>query len=373
MYINIYTKKIIISYAFLGWLSFALYYVSWLESVLNMWWALVLYSVILFLIYALWKFLHGREQAHFFLFFISFLYRVSVLLAITILIIWTFVVYHNELRPAQFPLYTLSNWERTLKFQTVSHIASSSFYLQIRDSIKQAKDQDFVLLFEGVRPWSEANMEAFNRALWINFSDTLYENFSRLYGVTSQDNMMFLWLWETADINVDLDIDTIMDLYREKKWEAYNPESTGDILQVDDEIIRVLADIQARELAVLQYFNQALLNFFMKQSRLQWFILERTSMDIFSVILWERDQYIAEFISESEYEKMFALYGKLHFEGILRELKLRDMRWEIVDVEYKQVIERASYETEERYRQLQSTNSQRRETILRHIQMSDWH
>jgi len=74
----------------------------------------------------------------------------------------------------------------------VSHIASPSFYLHIRETLKEAKEEDFVLFFEGVRPGSEDNMEAFNQALGINFSDTLYENFSRLYGVVAQDNMMFL-------------------------------------------------------------------------------------------------------------------------------------------------------------------------------------
>jgi len=184
--------------------------------------------------------------------------------------------------------------------------------------------------------------------------------------------MMFLWLWETPDINVDMDIDIIMELYREKKWEDYTQSSKQEILQVDDEIIRVLANLKPRELQVLQYINQALLNFFMKQESLQWFILEQSGVDIFSVILWERDSYIAEFISQSKYEKMFALYGKLHFEGILRELRLQDMRWEIVDIEYSQVIERSSYELQERYKQLQNINQERRETILRHIQMSDW-
>ena len=371
MYINIYTRKIVISYLFLWWFSFTIYYISWLSRVLDMWWGIILYSVILFLIYAVWKFLHGREQAHFFLFFISFLYRVSIFLAITILLIWTFVVYHNEIRPAKFPLYTISNWERILKFQTVSHIASPAFYLSIRNSIKEAKSEGYVLLFEWVRAGSEENMEDFNQALGINFSDTLYENFSRLYGVTPQDNMMFLWLWETPDINVDMDIDTIMELYRAKKSNDTHSESNWEILQVDDEIIRLLASLKDRELQILQYINQAMLNFFMKQEWLQWEILQRSGVDIFSVILGERDTYIADFIHESEYEKMFALYGKLHFEWVLRELRIRDMWWQIIQVEYRQVIERSSAEIMEEYTQLQNTNLEIQEKLLRYIQTSD--
>jgi len=68
---------------------------------------------------------------------------------------------------------------------------------------------------------------------------------------------------------------------------------------------------------------------------------------------------------------MFALYGKLHFEGILRELKLQDMNWKITDIAYKQVIERSSSQIQEQYMQLQSTNLQKQETLLKYIQMSD--
>ena len=370
MRFNNYTRKIIISYIFLWWFSFALYYVSWLDRLVNMWFAILLYSVIFFLLYAFWKFIYWKEQTHYFLFFIIFLYRVSAFIAITVLFIGWFAVYNNEIRPAQFPLYTLSNWERTLKFQTVSHIASPSFYLTIRESIRVGWEQGFVLFFEWVRPWSEENMESFNKALGIDFSDTLYENFSQLYWVTAQNNLLFLWLWAGPDINVDMDIDTIMDLYRTKVWERSNDSWTSETLQVDDEIIRILTDLRPRELLVLQYINQAMLNFFMRQEWLQWFILERSGVDIFAVILWERDRYVANFIYESDFENIFALYWKLHFEWILQELRLLDMRWDIVDVRYKQVIERSSAELMEEYMQLQNTVRERQGELLRGVQMS---
>lgn len=372
MYINIYTRKIIISYLFLWGFSFTLYYISWFERVLNLWGVLILYSVILFLIYALWKFLHGREQAHFFLFFISFLYKVSASLAFLLIIVGCFTVYHNELRPAKFPLYTLSNGERTLQFQTVSHIASPSFYLTIRNAIIAAKKEGTVLFFEWVRPGSEENMEAFNNALGVNFSENLYENFSRLYGVVAQDNLLFLGYWETPDINVDMDIDTIIELYKVKKWEGSGTAPEREIIQVEDEILALLSVLTPRELSVLQYINQSFLNFFMKQEGLQAYLLEQTGTDIFSVILWERDAYIATFIHESEYDNMFALYGKLHFEWVLRELRLHDMKWEIQSVVYTQVIERSQDEILEQYMQVQNINLQERERLLRHIQSSSW-
>lgn len=372
MYINIYTKKIIISYLFLWSVSFGLFLISGGESVLNMWWALMLYSVILFLIYALWKFLHGREQVHFFLFFISFLYRVSTSLAIIILLLGSFVLYQNELRPAKFPLYTLSNGEKTLQFQTMSHIAAPSFYLAVREDLAKAKTNGAALFFEGVRPGSEENMEAFNTALGIHFSGTLYENFSRLYGVVAQDNLIFLWLWDSPDINVDMDIDRIMELYRSKKWSLSEAQKTREVLQVEEEIFTLLAQLKPRELAVLQYFNQAILNFFMKQESLQTLILENTWSDIFSVILWERDKYIAKYIQESTHTDIFALYGKLHFDGVYRALQEQDPKWQIQDLSYKQVIEYTlGSEATRWYKTLQNTALREQALRLRYIQSSD--
>lgn len=371
MYINIYTRKIIISYIFLWGFSFSIYYLSWLEALLDMWGALIFYSVVLFLVYALWKFLHGREQVHFFLFFISFLYKVSLSLAFFCIIVWSFFVYQNELRPAKFPLYTLSNWEKILHFQTVSHIASESFYLAVRTAIIEAKNTGAVLFFEWVQPGSKENMEAFNRALWIDFSEDLYDNFSRLYGVRAQDNLMFLGLWNTPDINVDIDIDTIMELYRARKGENYDPSTSEEPLQIDDEILRLLWGLKARELALLQYANQAFLNFFMKQEALQGFILEQSWADIFSVILEDRDKYIADAIRESEYENIFAIYGKLHFDGVWKHLQTEDPRWKIQHIKYTQVIDGFDHKNAEQYRQLERINQTQRETLLRHIQSSE--
>lgn len=370
MHINIYTRKIIISSLFLWGFSFSLYYVSWFQRVLDMWWTLIIYYIIVYTIYALWKFFREKKKVHFFLFFINFLYKVSASLTFFIIIVWSFFLYHNDIRPAKFPLYTLSNWEKTLQFQTMSHIASESFYLKVREAISEAKNEGAVLFFEWVRAGSEENMEAFNRALGINFSENLYDNFSQLYGVSAQDNLMFLGLWNTPDINVDIDIDTIMTLYQARKGENYSP-STKEPIQIDDEILSLVSELKPRELTLLQYVNQSFLNFFMKQEGLQGFILENSWTDIFSVILEDRDIYIANYILESEYKNIFAIYGKLHFDGVLKYLQTQDPRWQIQDTVYTQVIERFDRESVERYKQLEHTIQIQKEVLLRYIQSSE--
>lgn len=47
----------------------------------------------------------------------------------------------------------------------MSHIASPSFYTQVRENITEAKKQGSILMYEGVKPGTKENMEAFNAAL----------------------------------------------------------------------------------------------------------------------------------------------------------------------------------------------------------------
>lgn len=223
----------------------------------------------------------------------------------------------------------------------MSHIASDKFYLSVQKNISKSLSDGFILYFEGVRPGSPENMEAFNEALGIDFSPTLYDNFSKLYGLSSQDNDMFLWLGPQRDKNIDLDIDTIMELYREKKNTSDTKNNLWEVAQIvdiEEEFVTLLSVLKPRELKVLQYLNQWMLNFFMKQETLQALLLEQAGSDIFSVILRDRDEFIARSITESPEKKIFALYGKLHFEGVLKALQEDNPRWKIESVEYMQVI-----------------------------------
>jgi hypothetical protein len=69
-------------------------------------------------------------------------------MSITIIAIVSFLVVQNELFPAKLPLYTLTNGEKTLYFQTMSHIGSEAFYQQVQKNIEKAKQEGAVLFYE---------------------------------------------------------------------------------------------------------------------------------------------------------------------------------------------------------------------------------
>ena len=224
----------------------------------------------------------------------------------------------------------------------MSHIASPSFYAYVQSKINDSKKQDFVLYYEWVRPWSEASTDEFNKALGINFTPDLYQNFSKLYGVVAQDNQDFLNIINNKDYNIDLTLDEVVELYRKKTLSQQSTSTSWEeteVLDINTEIITSLSQLSEEQLHILRFINQSILNFMMKHSGLRDMMIESLgNQDIFSVILDERNEYLVEEIKRRNDNKIHIIYGLLHFKWVLDLLQLDDARWRIIETEYVQVI-----------------------------------
>lgn len=339
-------KKHLYIIAFFLLLSVLVGYLSWLQAVIALWISLCVYGVIFYILHIVWKTIRGKSINHIRDFFVNFLYRVSIWISLVGILFGWFTYYQNDINPAEMPLYSLSNGSKEIRFQTMSHIGSKSFYEWVKNDIAKWKQQWFVLFYEWVRPWSEENMKDFNVALWVDFNPSIYENFSKLYGVEHQRNPEFLWISNNKDFNIDLDIDTIMSIYNEKVWGP--EESPGDMMQrketqiadISGDIIEELASLNEKELAVMRYMNKSVLNLLIKNESFRDMIVERFgNQDLFQVILEDRNTHLVENLSSSEYQNIFVIYGLMHFEGVLEMLQAEDPKWKIQSVEYKRLID----------------------------------
>ena len=230
------------------------------------------------------------------------------------------------------PTYTLSNWEKTLIFQGMSHIGTPEFYKQVQDDIRSAKQDEYVLFYEWVRPGSKENEEKLNQAMWVKFDKDLYANFSKLYGVVNQDNDMFLNQVNNLDFNVDLSIDEVIEKYEEKDFE---PKQNREVLDAGTEITKVLAELNERQLKILVYINQAILNTIIQSEGIREGILSLSgNSDIFSVILEDRNVFLVDKIQKSQYDKIYITYGLMHFSWVLELLKQQDSNWQITNTSY---------------------------------------
>lgn len=307
-------------------------------------WSLLLYSIITYFLHIIFAKIRSKPLLSFFDFFPLFLYKSSIYISLSFIFIGWFLYYQNTLFPAKIPTYTLSNGDKTIIFQTMSHIGSESFYANIQHDIYAAKKQDYVLYYEWVQAGSEENNAAFNEALGIDFAPWIYDNFSRLYGVRAQDNNEFLWLVNNLDYNIDLDLDRVMQLYRDRVWSEQKASILWNekVYDLNSDVLKTLSQLSEKELIVLRFVNQGILNFMMKHASLRNIIIQNLwNTDIFSVILEGRNSFLAKEIQTRNDKKIFITYWLMHFSWVYEILKSMDENWEIIDTKYYQVISRS--------------------------------
>ena len=345
-------KRLFYWYIFIWLFTFIFYYLSGIIWATRFLWGVLLYFFIFYSIYWFYKTLIRKEAIGFFQFFVTYLYRITVYLSIILMAFGIFTYYQNNLNPAKMPLYTLSNGEKTIKFQAMSHIARSDFYRDVRLQIWLAKMKKYVLFYEWVKPGKKENKEIFDTAIGVEITPDLYKNFSKLYGVTQQNNNDFLNIRNSLDFNIDLDIDTIVKIYLEKypkkkilkknkkDWslEFYMKEKNSpkkEKINLNNEVINKLAKLNEKQLLILRYINKSILNFIIKHDNLRNFIIEKLDMpEIFSVILDDRNKNIVKNIQSSKYKNIFITYGLMHFDGVFDLLKKQDPNWKIIKTSY---------------------------------------
>lgn len=328
--------KNIITYLTLLTFAFVIFYLSGIYWTLSFILSLCMYTLIFYFLHFIWTKIRSKQMMYIYDFINYFLNRVSVIMIVIIAIIWWSAYLLNEVFPAPMPEYTITNWEKVVKFQAMSHIWTPHFYNQVVENLTNFKKEWWVYFYEWVKPWSKENLEKFNKAIWIKFDNDLYKNFSKLYWVTNQDNSIFMWLVNDKDFNVDLNMDEIVQKYEEKistkpKWEKEFKSKLP--LDASKTIIDTLAWLNDRELKVLVYINQAILNFIIGSADTQTILTDNfANKDLFEVILGKRNQVIAQEISKSKYDKIYVTYWLLHFKWVLELLQKDDPKWQIISI-----------------------------------------
>jgi len=312
----------------------AIFYISWISWLLSLIFSMCIYLLLAYWIYTIWKSLRKKVALNFVDFWKYFLYKVSLWLLLSIVILWGLSYYKNEISPTPMPTYFLSNWEKKVVFQAMSHIWSESFYKTIQKSLKQKKHNWYVYYFEWVKPWTQQNMNKFNEAIWVKFDKDLYENFSKLYWVVHQDNSIYIGLVNNKDYNVDLSIDEIMKFYKGKEDKKQKYKNTESI-DINSEIVKTLTSLNNKELSILRYINKALLNFIIWSENTQNIVMDNfANKKLFDIILDKRNEVLSKKIIESRNKKIFITYWLLHFKWVFELLQKSDSNWKITKITY---------------------------------------
>ena len=307
-----------------------MFYLDQFTGLLEFLLMIIAYTIVFFGLYLLWKKIRKKISMCFYDFAKYFLNRISVFLLLIVSILGWISYYYNEKNPAPMPEYTISDWDKTIIFQWMSHIWTQKFYDNIVTNLTKEKKDWAVYFYEGVWPGSEENIAKFNKALWVKFDHDLYDNFSKLYWVVKQDQRVFMNIENDFDFNVDLTMDEIVEMYEkipnkeEKSWEP---------LDISQELIKQLASLNDRQLKILVYINRAILNLIIWSEGTQDFLQNNFSnKDLFDVILNERNKVLSKAIIESKYDKIYITYGLLHFRWVMKILKQKNNNWKIVSI-----------------------------------------
>lgn len=319
-------------------------YLSWIKWFLEFILAIFIYSIIFYIIYYLWKKIRKKDISNYIKYLPYFFEKIGGSLFLLILILWWFSFYQNEISPAKMPVYHLTNWEKSIIFQWMSHIWTEDFYDNVIANIVKAKKNDYVLFFEWVKPWTEENHNKFDKAIWIKFEKDLYENFSKLYWLSNQRNEDFLLLVNNLDFNIDLSIDEIIKYYEKKvkKNNIKKKESTiisedenKEAVDITSEVIKILSELNDKELKVLIYVNRWILNFIIKNDTFRTFVTDNVwNTKLFDVILNKRNEILSDAIIKSKYNNIIITYWLMHFNWVFNLLKENDSNWIIEKVEY---------------------------------------
>lgn len=330
-------KKYYYSYTIFFIICFIVWFIWWEKSLTHFIWFTLFYMMLFYTFSYIWRSLKGVATFHIIDYIHYFIYKITILISIITLILAGLFFYSNTINPATMNQYTLSNGKKEVIFQEMIHIGRQNFYDNVVQDIYKYKQNNWVLFFEWVRPWSETSQKQFNKALGVEFDKDLYKNFSKLYGLVFQNNQDFLWKYNNLDFNIDTDLDTVMEQYNKKilsqKISHKNSKETHIEVPLDlsAQIINTLSSLTPRQLQILIYMNQGILNFLVQSDSTKKLLQDNFANEtLFEIILHERNKIVIQEIIDSEYDKIFVIYGQLHFQWIFEWLKQNDNNWKII-------------------------------------------
>lgn len=324
--------SIIVLVPVLAWV----FYLSWLVSVI---WQIVLILAYLFVFWLLYflikKIFRSKNITNPWTIVSRLLFIFSIFVFIIVWGVASLSYYFNEVSPAKMPEYTLTNWEKTVIFQWMIHIWGQKFYDQVKQNLDNYRKEWFTHFFEWVKPGKPENLEKLSKAMWVNFDKDVYKNMSELYWVVQQDYYYILWKITEKDINVDISLDEVIEEYL-KIAEENNSNDVYDFTKI---LEYVKKNLNPREMKLLVYINQATLNLLLSNHE----ILEKMSWmwnkKIFDVIIWKRNEFLANEIQKSNDKKIYVTYWLLHFDWVLKLLQAKDPNWKIIGKKEYKIID----------------------------------
>lgn len=202
------------------------------------------------------------------------------------------------------------------------HIASPTFYADIRADMQRLVGQDYVFFYEGVRPGTTENLEKLGTLLGTDISPEMYDTIGKVAGLVSQTPEAFTAILPST--NVDISTDDIVRIAESTNISVPTTSQTDLFHQLELYYPRM----NSSQKYIAQAFSRAAMNILLRVYERPDLIAQlEMQIPVFSVILWERNKNIVSTIESTPSQKIYIHYGAMHYAGVLALLQAKDPRW----------------------------------------------
>lgn len=252
-------------------------------------------------------------------------------------------------RPLAAPQATLSNEQRTIIFQGMTHVGSDSFYKAVVYDLEQALADGYVVYYEGVRP-DPAGDAWFSQTLAHGGDLTEeYKSLGEVCGLAFQGDYFKLLgpeIREHPDRHVAADVTTLemkqeydrlievdRDFAANAAKAAAEAEDQADSADVLARFLRWSQDGDPRHHSLGGVICRGFMTLTLTPSP------DKPPGDLDPIVLDFRNRALVDRILSDPREHIYVNYGAAHLPGVLKLLKESDPSWSVKSIKWMRGIE----------------------------------
>lgn len=252
--------------------------------------------------------------------------------------------------------YTLTNGDKTVVFQSMTHIGLPSFYKAVGEELVDYRSKGYSIFLEGLGHYDDKKLKKgtpryaevvnkYNELVAKTNQDYLKQLINTKY-VRQGDAMAIYYSYDDRYIDFTTEElkQSIEVSLRDKKGNETDKEKIkelySDTLGNHNEAYKQLMNNE-RSFILSSNLNDFFLftvvdNYIMPTLRK---LMNLPNLDA-DVTMAARNKKISDAIISSANKKIYIVYGALHFNGVFDNLKKNDQKWEIINTTSKVIFRR---------------------------------
>lgn len=286
-----------------------------------------------------------------------------VVLSILMIITTMHVAVNGGVNKSFMNTYTLTNGDKTIVYQSMSHIGLKSFYKSVQNDIADYRDKGYDIFFEGVgyhhRILKKGDEGYDDDVALFNKVKVLQISYLSKYAVEESpytlqgESYDFINSQEYGDKIADFSSDEYYaSINKSFKVDKNEPEFSSRKQHPNDPMpaLSMMASNPQSDFLVFLKTNPRTAIYIMNLNNFFVFNFFRDYVDPYTkhfinslkfhtdVLINSRNINLVKNIVENENKNIYITYGSDHFRGVLKELQLHDPNWKIMNVSKKVVV-----------------------------------